>query len=261
MSINYEGFKNLLIEGLSNYEVELIVGLWDLRVQLDKENYYCVDLKSPWDKFLQTADPEVLHNFLKTQVEVVEWLIKNDYSYATVKDKMIYAVRSSEQLKKLNSKEAIISEQLGEDLYGVVILDHSRFTEYFNRHQITDAPSIEQVIEDAKENTLKKGWAQETQTQVGEQFEILSFDDHISHLQFFQPSWLERKIGDCFITFPTNRVALVLKYESSIDWKDKVEGFDKLTKAMEECVSKSNLPLSNTIVHFSNNKYKFMSKI
>lgn len=261
MENTFEGFKKMLISKISRFGVEISEkSETELKVEVDGDNYFYIDLKMPWDKFLETDDADILHNFHRTQIEIIEWVLKKDYTYETCKEKLLYVVRSASQLSDFDDTDSIISEQLGEDLYGVVFLKHPNFSEYLNREQIIDAPSIEQIIDEAKENTFKRGWCEAGQVHSDWNYKILVFNGHLSHYQFLISDWVDKELGDCFISFPSNRVALVLKFNEDTNWKDKVEGLEKFTEYIETCSLKSKMPLSTTIVQFKDKKYEFIAK-
>lgn len=257
--ISYENFKRMISEFLKLPILE-DENPWILKIELKDELIIRMDLENVWKQYNQTGRAEILFSYIDTQKEGLMTLRSNFCDYDEIKESLIPTIRSSEFLDNLKTGKATIKNTLEKNLNAVIIYDHEKFTNIIDRNLYDFLPEDEIVFKDAIDNLIKKGWVKETTFLNNKLFDLYVFEErnnHSSHFQFFINEWMDKKFGDCFIAFPTNKIAMVLKVKSTLR-RDGIECLASFEKIVWNIYSKKEYPLSNVIIKYENGNHQFI---
>ncbi|MED2737293.1 hypothetical protein [Bacillus toyonensis] len=227
-----------------------------LRVELDNGTYIDIDLNEPWQKYLETNDEKVINNFIKMQNDIFLNLDQSDNTYESIKKSLLLTIRSTELIEALKSNGNIYKEQLGKNLNAVVISNQDTYSQVVTKSLYDDLPNKEELFDIARDNLLQKGWVGPSQTLNEDLFDLYIFEDreYNSHFQFFIREWMDKEFGNCYISFPSNNVALVLRLKQK-DWKSWIKCLEFYTKIVKKTFDESKSPLSPNIVEYKDGQH------
>ncbi|MGN5650761.1 hypothetical protein [Bacillus sp. Brlt_9] len=226
------------------------------RVVLDNGTYINIDLNKPWNKFLETKDETVITNFIKMQSDIFSNLEHTDKTYESLKKTLLLTIRSTELLDALNNKGKTFRRDIGKNLNAVVISNQNSYTQVVTKSLYDDLPNEEEIFETARENLLQKGWVGPTKTLNEDMFDLCIFEDRKfnSHYQFFIREWMDKHFGNCYIAFPSNNVAFVLRLKDP-SWKSWIKCLEFYSNIVKKTFDDAKSPLSHNIVEYKDGAY------
>lgn len=260
LAMDYQTFKEILVKQFSGLFGKITEkNEWEMKVEINDEMCVILNLKDAWMAYEKSGNIIVLTKFINTQNEILMTLDAKERTFADIKDFLIPTIRSNEFLNKMSIREEIMQKNVGKDLQSVILYDQERITQILNRKDYPSLPKDEEIFTLAIENLMLKGWTTESHRYEEEPFDLLIFEEktHSSHYQFFIKEWLNKEIGDCYIAFPTHKIAMVLRLKSD-DWKDWIKCLNFFNKAVNKAHSKEPFPLSNTIIKYENGNYEVL---
>ncbi|MCK2000249.1 hypothetical protein MZM54_02460 [[Brevibacterium] frigoritolerans] len=260
LAMDYQSFKEILVKQFSGLFGKIDEkNEWELKVEVNNEMGVILNLKEAWKAYEKSGNITVLTKYINTQNDILMTLNTKERTYDDIKDFLIPTIRSKEFLNKMHIREEILQKNVAKDLQSVILFDQERITQILNRKDYPFLPNDEEIFALALENLMLKGWTGETQRYQKDPFDLLIFEEknHSSHYQFFIKEWLNKEIGDCYIAFPTHKIAMVLKVKSD-DWKDWIKCLNFFNKSVNKAHSEEPFPLSNTIIKYENGNYEVL---
>ncbi|MGF7535408.1 hypothetical protein AAGG74_17290 [Bacillus mexicanus] len=258
--INYQEFKNMITKFIKLPIIESQGDPWVLKVKLTDELILKMELENIWNQYLKTREFSILLNYIQAQKEGLMSLQTNGNDYEELKGNLIPTIRSDKFIDNLKAGDNVIKKNIGGDLNALVILDEEKFTKTIDRELYDFLPEDCVVFKDAMNNLLQKGWIEETKLMINELFDLYIFEEktnHSSHFQFFVNEWMDMRFGDCYIAFPTNKIALVLKLKN-IGWKDHIESLNYFEKVVRNIYISKEYSLSDTIIKYQDGKHELL---
>lgn len=259
--LNYQSFIEIIKTELSNFFGDIIVsGERELKVNISKTMCMKINTNEVWKQYEQSGNIEVLSDFIQTQSDILMSLDPLEKSsFGDIKKHLIPSIRSTEFLKQMKAEGHIIQKEIGKDLMSVILYDQERYTQLVNKELYPSLPNDKEVFKIAKENLLSRGWVGETHKFSEIPFDMFIFEErkHNSHYQFFIKEWVDTHIGDCYIAFPTNKIALVLKLKSD-DWKDWIRCINFFNNTVSKTYNEEAYPLSKNIIKYENGVYDIL---
>lgn len=260
LELTYEKFREIVENKISAMFPNIKhSNEWELKVLLSEELCLKVNLKDAWSQYEKTKNINVLLDFIKTQSDQLMCLDSNEKTFNDIKDNLIPSIRSTELLEKMNAFDYIIQRDIGKNLKSVILFDQERYTQVINKDLYPSLPSDEEVFEVAINNLKNRGWVPPSKIYSEEPFELFVFEEreYSSHYQFFIREWLDKEIGDCYISFPTNKIALVMKLKTS-DWRDWIKCLNFFSKTARKTFVEEAFPLSDVVIKYENGKYDIL---